>query len=87
MTSESLRRANEIQSQINKLEDFMFWCSGSRDGCRTYPMSVFGVRRKWYGPIEEQEYKFTSEMTELKGEIMDAFEREIARLREELDSL
>ena len=37
MTEEAFKKAERIKENIDELEDFMFWCSGRREGGRKIP--------------------------------------------------
>ena len=84
MNSEELNKANDLSKQIKELEDFMFWCSGKREGFRKYPAAVVAMKRKWHGGVESQEYSMPER---LQDKVIETIEGELAMLREELEAI
>lgn len=84
VTKEALKKANELTEKIEELEDFMFWCSGRREGFRRYPAAVVKVKRSWCGSIESREYKMPERLQE---KVTQCIEEELDLLKAERDSL
>lgn len=84
MTEKTLIKANELQQKIDCLENFMFWCSGRRDGSRTYPVAIMKLKRKWYGGVESKEYDVSAR---LRDKISKCVEDELELLKQELTML
>lgn len=84
MNVKALNRAKELESEIGGLEDFMFWCSGRREGLRKYPNVVAILRRKCFGGIDRREYDLSKRLQE---RIFDCVEEELNLLKKELEEL
>lgn len=84
MTAEALKKANELTKKINELEDFMFWCSGRREGFRRYPAAAVKVKRRWCGGIESKEYEMPERLQE---KVVQCIQEELDLLETERDSL
>jgi len=84
LREDTLKRANELTLQIKELEDFMFWCSGKREGFRTYPMAVIGIKRRWHGGISSKEYEVTRRLQE---KLVACIQEELDLLNAERDNL
>ena len=84
MTDEQYKKALELKREINKLEDFMFWCSGKRDTGRRYPTALIAIKRKWLGGVKSQEYDLPGRLQE---EIVQCIENELNMLQTELSDL
>jgi len=83
MNSEELNKANDLSKQIEELENFMFWCSGKREGLRKYKAAVVKMKRKWLGGVESREYSVPER---LQDKVVEAMEEELV-LREELEAI
>lgn len=84
MTDEQYKRAVEIKREVNKLEDFMFWCSGKREGGRRYPTALIAIKRKWLGGVKSEEYSLSDRLQE---EIVKCIENELDTMKTELKEL
>jgi hypothetical protein len=84
MTDEQYKRAVEIKREINKLESFMFWCSGKREGGRRYPTALIAIKRKWLGGVKSEEYDLPDRLQE---QIIQCIENELDILNTELKEL
>lgn len=84
MTADTLKKANELRKEIERLEDFMFWCSGMRDGFRFYPAAIVKIKRKWCSGIEAKEYAMSTRLQEKVGQCV---EEELELLKQELNKM
>ena len=84
MTEGTYRKAGELLEKIRKLESFMWWCSGKREGGRKYRWVIVKLKRKWCGGVSEEEFELTDR---LKRKICQCVEEEIELLQKELEEL
>ena len=84
MTEKTYKKAGELLEKIRKLENFMFWCSGKREGARKYKWVIVKLKRKWCGGVREEEFELTER---LKEKICQCVEEEIKKKKKELDEL
>lgn len=84
MTEGTYRKAGELLEKIRKLESFMWWCSGKREGGRKYRCAIVKLKRKWCGGVSEEEFELTDR---LKMKICQCVEEEIELLKKELEEL
>ncbi len=84
MTEKTYKKAGELLEKIRKLESFMFWCSGKREGARKYKWVIVKLKRKWCGGVSEEEFDLTDR---LKVRICQCVEEEIELLKKELEDL
>lgn len=84
MTDKVLEKANKLTDKINNLENFMFWCSGKREGLRKYPVSVIKIKRKWFGGVEKREYEVSMRLQE---KISNCMQEELDLLKSEFEGL
>lgn len=84
MTEETYKKAGELLEEVRKLENFMFWCSGKREGSRKYKAQIVKLKRKWCGGVESEEYDLTER---LQRKICQCVEEEIETLKKELAEL
>lgn len=84
MTEEAFKKAESLREKIDELEEFMFWCSGKREGARKMPARVVVLKRKWTGGMKSKEFYIPER---LQQKICDCVEEELEELRKELESL
>lgn len=84
MTEEAFKKAERIKENIDELEDFMFWCSGRREGERKIPARIIVLKRKMIGGLKSKEFTISER---LQQRICDCVEEELKELRKELESL
>lgn len=84
MTEEALKKAKRIKENIDELEDFMFWCSGRREGERKIPARIIVLKRKMIAGLRSEEFNLSERLQE---KICDCVEEELKELRKELESL
>lgn len=84
MTEEALKKAERIKEKIDELEDFMFWCSGRREGGRKIPARIVVLKRKMIGGLKSKEFNISDR---LQQRICNCVEEELEELRKELESL
>lgn len=84
MTEEAFKRAEQIRREIENLEDFMFWCSGKKEGERKLPTRIIVLKRAWIGGLRSSEYEIPERLQE---KTCDCVQEEIERLKGELEKL
>ena len=84
MDAKALKRAKELEEEIGRLEDFMFWCSGKRKGLREYPVAIVKLKRKWLGGVKSTEYDLPERLQKCVSECV---EEELKLLKKELEEL
>lgn len=84
MTEEAFKKAERIKENIDELEDFMFWCSGRREGERKIPAIIIVLKRRMIAGLKSKEFTLPER---LQQRICDCVEVELEELRKELESL
>ena len=56
MTEEAFKKAERIKKNIDELEDFMFWCSGRREGERKIPAIIIVLKRRMIAGLKSKEF-------------------------------
>ncbi|HJA66961.1 hypothetical protein [Dialister invisus] len=84
MTEEAFKKAERIKENIDELEDFMFWCSGRREGERKIPARIIVLKRKMIAGLKSKEFTLPER---LQQRICDCVEEELKELRKELENL
>lgn len=82
MTEEAFKRAEQIRREIENLEDFMFWCSGKKEGERKLPTRIIVLKRAWIGGLRSSEYEIPDiDKEEVRKKVQQAKEEGFQRRR------
>jgi len=84
MTEEQLRKANEINAEIKRIDDFLFYAEKVWTGKIVKQTARYVLKSDSYGYLTEAAYHLD---TETKNEMLDVLRKKRDKLKAELESI